>query len=115
MTASAFSLSVAVPAEGFEVTHGEPVLGGVQAETQHYHCPFCKSWLFTKAPEMDTFVNVRASTLDDHSWFAPFVETWTGEKLAWVQTPAVHSFPALPQLSDWPNLIADYQQRGPRP
>ncbi len=64
---------------------------------------------------MNTFVNVRASTLDDHSWFVPFVETWTGEKLAWVQTPSVHSFAALPELAQWPALIADFQQRGPRP
>ena len=29
MTASAFSLSVAIPSDGFEATHGEPVIGGL--------------------------------------------------------------------------------------
>ena len=32
---------------------------------------------------MDWFVNLRPTMLDDTSWFAPFVETFTGEKLPW--------------------------------
>ena len=40
MTASAFSLSLAIPAEGFEVTEGEPVIGGLHGADHHYHCPF---------------------------------------------------------------------------
>ncbi|MBN9414324.1 aldehyde-activating protein [bacterium SCN 62-11] len=115
MTAGPFSMSVAVPTDGFAVTHGETVLGGIQDVTQHHHCAFCKSWLYTTAPEMGNFVNLRASTLDDHTWFAPFVETWTREKLPWVQTPASHSFATLPELTAWPDLIADYQKHGPRP
>ena len=36
MTASAYSLSVAVPSEGFAVTKGEPVIGGLHGATRHY-------------------------------------------------------------------------------
>ncbi|MBL9107307.1 MAG: GFA family protein [Myxococcales bacterium] len=111
MTASAFSLSVGVPSEGFAVTQGEPVIGGIHGEARHHHCPRCKSWLFTRMPGLDWFVNVRATMLDDASWFAPFIETYTREKLPWAATPAVHSFPGLPAMDAFPGLIAEYAAR----
>ena len=43
MTASAFSLSAAIPSEAFVVTEGEPVRGGLQTVMQHFFCPHCKS------------------------------------------------------------------------
>ena len=50
MTASAFSLTVTVPADGFEVTKGEPVLGGLRGPvSHHHHCPQCLTWIFTRA------------------------------------------------------------------
>ena len=58
MTASAFSLSVAVPAEGFAVTEGEPELGGLHGAPRHHFCGWCKSWLFTRMEGMDWFVNL---------------------------------------------------------
>jgi hypothetical protein len=36
MSASAFSLSVAIPSEGFRVTAGEPVIGGLRGEARHH-------------------------------------------------------------------------------
>ncbi|MCI3133203.1 GFA family protein [Phenylobacterium aquaticum] len=48
MTASAFSLSVLVPAAGFTVTAGEPVIGGLHGSPKHFHCPHCMSWMFTR-------------------------------------------------------------------
>src|SRR3546814_4064747 len=75
MTGSAFSLTVTVPGEGFTVTKGEPVIGGLHGEVRHHHCPHCLSWVFTRPPEGPmTFVNVRATMLDDPGWFVPFVE-----------------------------------------
>lgn len=115
MTASAYSLSVAVPAAGFEIVEGEPVIGGIHGASLHYHCPHCKSWMFTRPEGMDEMVNVRATMLDDHAWFAPFVETWTQEGFAWAKTGAKHSFAALPPADAWPGFIAEYAERGPRP
>src|SRR3546814_32330 len=40
MTASAFSLSAAIPTQGFRVTSGEPVIGGLHGTARHYFCPF---------------------------------------------------------------------------
>jgi len=49
MSASAFSLSAAIPTAGFAVLKGEPVLGGLHGAAHHYFCPHCMSWVFTRA------------------------------------------------------------------
>src|SRR3546814_2112323 len=67
MTASAFSLSAAIPTQGFRVTSGEPVIGGLHGTERHYFCPFCLSWLFTKPAGIDVFVNVRSTMLMERS------------------------------------------------
>jgi len=108
MTASAFSLSTAIPSEGFEITQGEPVIGGLHGAPRHYFCPYCMSWMFTRPEGIDTFVNVRATMLDDPSGFTPFIETWTSEKLPWATTPAVHSFEKLPAYSDFEWLTKEF-------
>lgn len=117
MTASAYSLSAAIPSEGFLVTQGEPVIGGLHAAPRHYFCSYCMSWMFTRPDGFDTFVNVRATMLDDPSWFTPFIETWTSEKLPWATTPAVHSFEKLPAFEDFEGLTKAYaeQARSGRP
>ncbi|RUM27323.1 GFA family protein [Rhizobium vallis] len=112
MTASAYSLSAAIPSEGFEVTKGEPVIGGLRGLTKHYFCPYCMSWMFTRSEDMDWFVNLRATMLDDPSWFTPFIETWTREKLSFAETGAVHSYEALPEMSAYEGLVKEYMGRG---
>jgi hypothetical protein len=109
MTASAFCLSVAIPTEGFEVTEGEPVIGGMHApEVPHYFCPHCMSWMFTRPPGLP-FVNVRSPLLHGAAWTTPFIETYTAEKLPWATTAAVHSFERFPEFADYPALVAEYQ------
>jgi hypothetical protein len=115
MTASAFSLSIAIPSNGFEVVQGEPVIGGLHGGPRHYHCPHCKSWLFTRPEGMDHFVNLRATMLDEHSWFIPFVETCTAEALPWAKTGAAHSFTNIPEPPAFAPLVAEYAERGARP
>jgi hypothetical protein len=113
MSASAFSLSAAIPAEGFAVTQGKPVIGGLHGATRHYFCGSCMSWMFTRPEGMDWFVNLRATMLDDPSWFEPLVETYTAEKLPWATTPAVHGYATVPPIDAWEALIAEYAARGP--
>lgn len=110
MTASAFSLSAAIPTDAFTVTAGTPAQGGkLSPELQHFHCPECKSWLFTRMTGMDMFVNVRATQLDaPGDWATPFVETYTSEKLDWTTTPARHSFPKFPPVEAWERLGRNY-------
>jgi hypothetical protein len=115
MSASAFSLSVLVPSHGFEVTQGESAIGGLHGATQHFHCPHCKTWAFTRPDGMEGFVNLRATMLDDHSWFVPFVETCRDEGFPWAATGAAHSFPGLPPSEVFGPIVADFQHRGARP
>jgi hypothetical protein len=115
MTASAYSTSLAFPAEGFKVTKGEPVLGGLQGASKHYFCPFCKSWMFTRPEGLDWLVNVRATMLDDHSWFVPFVELCTDEGFAWAKTPARHSYGSYPEEQRFMEIAQEFAAEGAGP
>jgi hypothetical protein len=66
------------------------------------------SWLFTRPEGLADFVNVRSTMLADASSHAPFIETCAGEKLAWAQTEAVHSFDTFPPTDRFPALLAEY-------
>ncbi len=103
-----FSLSAAIPVEGFSVTRGEPVIGGMHGATRHYFCSHCMSWIFTRPEGIDFFVNVRATMLDDPSWFVPFIETMTSEKLSKAATPATHSYERWPEIEEFGGLIKEY-------
>ena len=111
MSASAYSLSAAIPSEGFEITQGEPVIGGLHGASRHYFCPHCMSWMFTRPEGVDFFVNLRPTMLDDASWFAPFIETFTSEKLPWAATGAAHSYETFPPFEAFDGLIAEYAAR----
>ena len=116
MSASAYSLSAAIPTEGFQITRGDTVIGGLHGEQHHNFCPHCMSWMFTRMDAFPWFVNLRPTMLDDPSWFTPFVETWTSEKLSWAVTPAVHSYAALPAMEDFASLTRDFAALGaPKP
>ncbi|MGY2397934.1 GFA family protein [Pseudomonas sp. SDO5271_S396] len=110
MTACAFSLSALIPAGGFTVTQGCPVIGGLHGVDRHYFCPHCMSWLFSRPHGIDEFVNVRATLLDNASDYVPFMETWTREKLPWAVTAAVESFEQLPEPQDFPRLMRAYAE-----
>jgi hypothetical protein len=116
MSASAFSLSLAIPTQGFAVTRGQPVIGGLHGmQARHHHCPHCKSWIFTRpVPEMG-FVNLRPTMLDDHGWFVPFIETQIAEKLPWATTPARHSFARFPEMEAYAALTAEFAEHGAGP
>ena len=111
MSASAYSLSAAIPADGFSVIDGEPVIGGLHGASRHYFCPHCKSWMFTRPEGMDWFVNLRPTMLDDPSGFSPFIETFTKEKLPWATTAAVHSYETFPPMEDYEGLVAEFAER----
>lgn len=109
MSASAFSLSAAIPSGGFSVTVGETVIGGLHGDQiHHHHCEWCKSWMFTRIEPERGFVNVRATMFDDASWFVPFVETYASAALPWAKTPAKHSFSEFPSMERYQQLVAEY-------
>jgi hypothetical protein len=109
MTASAYSTTIITPIDGFAVTQGETVIGGLHGDQgRHNHCDWCKSWLFTELDPAMGIVNVRATMLDDPSWFVPFAETWTSEALPWARVDVPHSYPEFPPNEDFPKIIAAF-------
>ncbi len=108
MASSAYSLTAMIPADGFEVMRGEPVVGGMHApELAHFFCPHCMSWMFTRPAGMG-FVNVRPTMLDDTGWFHPFMETWTSTRLPFAETGAVKRFDTFPSMQEIPELLDAY-------
>lgn len=105
MSASAFSLTALVPGDAFRVVAGEPVQGGQHGpELNHYFCPDCKSWMFTRVVGVARFVNVRPTMFDDLAWAEPFIETMTRDRLPWAATPARHSYEGFPAMEELPKL-----------
>jgi len=110
MTASAFSLSATIPATGFAVTKGEPVIGALHGASKHYFCDYCKSWMFTQPDGLAAFVNVRSPLIEGHADLEPFVETMTDQKMAWATTPAKHSYATYPAPESYPQLMAEFAE-----
>ena len=116
MSASAYSLTLSVPADGLEVTQGDPVEGGGhRGDVHHMHCPECHSWMFTRIDALGWLVNLRPSMLDDHSWYAPYIEFFAREKLPWSETVAKHSFETAPEPHEFQPLMEAYAREGARP
>jgi hypothetical protein len=111
MSSSAFSLSALYPTEAFEVTKGEPVIGGLHGAPRHFFCAHCMSWMFTRPEGADQFVNIRPTMFDDAGQYAPFIETYTIEKLPWATLPTVHSFERFPPMDQFPTLLREYAER----
>jgi hypothetical protein len=108
MSASAYSVSGAWPAEQFEILVGEPVIGGLHGATRHYFCGHCMSWMFTRPEGFDAFVNVRTTLLDVPPADPPFLESFTSEALPWAKTGATHSFETFPPPESFEPLIAEF-------
>lgn len=115
MSSSAYSLTAMFPKSHFAVAEGAPVIGGLHGEHRHFCCSHCKSWMFTEPHGLDQFVNVRPTMFDDVSWFVPFIETYTCEKLSWVKTPARHSFEKFPAMTQFAGLLAEYASHASKP
>ena len=103
LSASAYSLSIAVPSNGFTVRRDKPVIGGLHRLHRQLYCPPCENGAFTRPHDLD-FVNVRATMLDEHHCYVPFVEVFISEKLAWATASAVHSFATQPDLDGYTYL-----------
>lgn len=114
LTSGPYSLSLLLPASGFEVTEGAPEIGGRHAETQQMFCPHCKNWLFTQLPGQP-FVNFRPGMLADASWVRPIIETMTRERLPYAQTGAELSYEDFPAPEDYAPAMAAFADHGARP
>jgi hypothetical protein len=111
MSASAYSLSEGYPSRAFRLIRGEPVIGGIHGATHHYHCDYCKSWIYTEPEGVADFVNVRSTMFDKVRTEPPFIETYVGEALVWASTRGRHRFETLPAMDEWPQLISEFAEQ----
>ncbi|MGE0846128.1 MAG: GFA family protein [Flavobacteriaceae bacterium] len=109
MTAAPYSLTMGIPADGFAVTKGETVIGGMREDPKHHFCPVCMSWMFSRPDAVPHLIFLRPTMLDEHHWVAPFVECCTSERMPWAVTPARHSYEQFPPMEDYPGLIEAFQ------
>ena len=110
MSSSAYSLTAIIPADGFAVTNGEPVIGGLHGPDIHHHfCAHCMTWMFTRPVGMD-FVNVRPTMLDDVAWFRPYMETFASTRLPFAETGAARSFAEFPGTEELGELLEGYAE-----
>ena len=95
-SASAYSLSMMVPREGFSHS-GELIKGGLGTGARaHYFCASCLNFIYSQVTGAEHRINLRLSLLEEAASFAPFVELMTDEKMPWARVPAVHSFAQAP-------------------
>jgi hypothetical protein len=91
MTASAFSLGLAVPRAGFALTRGAPRRVDKTADsgatsTRHL-CPECLVWTHTTTTSSPDAVVVRPSSLDDRAWFRPVGQIYLRSAHRWAVMP----------------------------
>ncbi len=113
--ASAFSLTMSVPRDGFAVLQGELAIGGMHGPHRHSFCAHCKNWIYTQPHGLDFLINVRPTMLDQHAWVKPFIEVYASEKLPWALTGATHSFATQPDLGGFQPLVEVFASSGARP
>jgi len=66
--------------------------------TRRGFCPDCGAPVVVKADTVPQFVAIRATSLDDPSWFNPQVDMWTLDAHQWDQMN-----PALPKFEKYPS------------
>lgn len=116
LTSGPYSLSLMLPAEGFEKLEGATELGGLHRDqSRHHFCSDCKNWLYTTNIAGGRFVNFRPAMLEDANWVVPFVESYVSEKLPGVVSGAKHSFEQFPPIEADGPLIEAFAREGARP
>ncbi len=101
-----------MPTAAFRVVQGKPVIGALhKPDARYWYCDWCKTWLYTEPPAAFSFVNIRATQLDDPGGWPPFMEVWTSEKLDWVLIPTEYSYPQWPAAKEFGALLTAFEER----
>lgn len=90
---SAFSMSMIVPRERFQLLAGtlstflDTADSGGRKECMF--CPRCGTRIYNALSRMPTTINIKPGTLDDTSGLAPKLEAWCSSKQPWLELPNV--------------------------
>lgn len=110
-TGSAFASCIAISANAFRVTKGDPKKYESRAEsggtTHRFFCPDCGSPLHGFIPSAPETVTINVGSLDDPSWFEPTMSLWTIRAQAWTPTdPALRVFEKQPSEQEVQEMFA---------
>jgi hypothetical protein len=101
-TGSAFSMSLVMAADGFQIAEGEParserVLSDGQRNIS-VSCSKCHSRLYTQHTERNNSktINLRVGTLDDASQIRPVAQMWTSSAQPWAIQQNILSYSGQP-------------------
>jgi len=96
LTASAFSLGMAVADAGFALLGSEPrswaKTAGSGNQSRQYTCPTCAGWTHTRTDSVSGITIIRPSSLDDHAWVRPVAQIFTRSALPWALMPVQFSY-----------------------
>jgi hypothetical protein len=102
ITGGAPNMFMAMPAEGFAYTRGEPkrfARSDLEHAVSREFCPNCGTHMATK-PQGLPLVIVKVGTLDDPAQFSPNMAIFTIDKQAFHQIPeGMPTFERLPAMS----------------
>jgi len=101
MTGAQMSTVAGIPAEGFQLTRGEPsvydTIGDSGNPVHRNFCGKCSSTLFSSAVAMPGMVFVEAGSLDDASGLQPSMHIYTRSAQPWARIPEdMPTFEAMP-------------------
>ncbi len=110
LTASAFVVSMQVPAEGLELLSGQPTVRERIADSGNRlatsFCPICGSAVFARNSARPRLRTIYVGTLDTPQVIPVSAHIWTKRKLPWVVLPAGHR--VFAEAGDWrPDYAAD--------
>jgi hypothetical protein len=91
VSAGAFSMTMMVKREDFELVRGElgvfdrPAASGNVSRC--YFCPVCSNRIYHENPDKPEVIRLKPGTLDDTSIIQPEMHVWTSRAQPWVQLP----------------------------
>jgi hypothetical protein len=110
MTGGPYSLGALYHSDAVAIVEGETSPIGADPQAGHQGCPRCASWVLTRPPGLGDITVVRSTLFENAAVFAPFVESFTSEKLPFVSLVAPNHFERFPDPSEFPALMAAYAQ-----
>ena len=92
VSAGAFSMTMFIKREDFEVLRGELAAFDRPADSGNvarcYFCPSCSNRIYHENPEKPEMVRLKPGTLDNTNILRPDMHVWTRSKQDWVELPS---------------------------
>ena len=106
LSASAFSLTMLIPEDSFELSSGKLKVFERPAELGGsavcYFCPTCGNRVYHENPQLPGFYRLKPGGLDDTSGILPQAHVWTSRAQPWYELPGdVPVYETQPDLKEF--------------